>query len=1108
DALALTRALRPLRQTVPSTRARTLDVEATAAASGDTGLLLPILRPAPERRFSVDLLIDTGTTMKVWHRLADELRTLLARHGAFADVRAWALQTDGPEPTLAPFRRSGAQAASTVRRWRQALTDPAGRRAVLVLTDGVGPSWYGTELPAALADWSVRRPVAALQVLPGRLWHRTALRTSAVRARGTQTDRATIEVRSSGPLPGIARGRAGAEDRARIRWLPVLEVSGDWLSPWARLVSGRTTDWLPLRAAALTVVERPSPVGPGDEPSSPAAWIERFEEGYSPEAFRLLRLLAAAPLSLPVMRLVQRTMLPASTPMHLAEVFLSGLLVRRTPIEPGGDPDSVLYDFRDGVRDALLERLSRTESLRVLTQVVDGVSERVAKTFGGVTDFGALLASAGEVGGLDGRELPEGSRAFAEVAWAVIAGVGGDHAEIVEKLTRGRVGEAAPAQPESALEQTEKEPRERRPRLFSRWRRNRGREPEGAMAVGDVGPVELGERVPSRMPPLPPFYIRRDEFSDVLDVILKGNRSGYRRKPLQYGTRCVIEGAQGIGKTALAIDCAQAFARTFTMVRWIRAYNGEVLLEDLTALSDDLGLPSPADRAESRLGPLFDYLRDNPGWLLIYDGVTSEAFVTRPGSAPSFLWLPPYAGSLLITVSEGTPWRNRAHEALETVTVTLGNLSRESAVNYLQGALARYRGELWHDVAELNRLVDVTGTNPRMLTQVASTFETGPWTGSDPVQWMLVGRPEINRFLDSLVWITEADVVIGTGIAVRSDAVLTTVFRPRRGVLCHVHARSGPPLPVRGSWVRSDHPELFMLRVDEGILPAAPLAHPDDRAVAAAWWEKFGKGSATVMMGHAESRAHPPPPGAALIDANGRLRSIAAQSAEGGARIDITSAFVEGFSWQDGLKTETRDREWELTPPDAPQRRPMFYLSCARSHGESLDSVRHFFDDLCDVLLELSSARSAPGYGPGFDFSGGVLPGMRWDGPTQRALAGAQVFVPLYSPQYFKDERCGREWDAFSRRQVREKRSAIVPVFWTPVGPVPPLARNLALRSRSRDYTRRGLMALWESDRVEYYRAVREIAEGIVAVAQATRLSPCEPSLFNGLRNVFEEEQA
>ncbi len=295
--LDLARALRPLRQSGAAPGPAVLDEEATAQATAEAGRLIPVWRPALERRFSVDLVIDTGATMAVWHRLAAELCTLLERHGAFADVRCWSLGTDGPRPRLTRFRRGpGAGLPAPALPWPGPLEDPTGRAILLVLTDGVGPAWYGDALPDFLARVTARRPAAALQVLPRRLWHRTALRTAPVELRVQDPASPVAEVRTTAALP-----HAGA-----ARWLPVLEVDGAWLGPWAELLAGRAGGWSPMLAAPVGGVPRPRRTPASAPPPGPAARVARFRAGCSPAAFRLACHLAAAPLSLPVMRLVLR----------------------------------------------------------------------------------------------------------------------------------------------------------------------------------------------------------------------------------------------------------------------------------------------------------------------------------------------------------------------------------------------------------------------------------------------------------------------------------------------------------------------------------------------------------------------------------------------------------------------------------------------------------------------------------------------------------------------------------------------------------------------------------------------------------------------------------
>ncbi len=452
NALEISRALRPLKREVPRSRDVVLAEDKTAALFGETGLIMPVWNPARERWLQADLVVDTSSSMAIWRRTAMELQVLLEHHGAFRNVRTWAIDGDAAAPCLVPLRkRAGKRAA--IPHSPAELADPAGRRAVLVLTDAVGGAWRDGTMLAHLLTWAQTCPLAIVQVLPRRLWSRTALRISPVTGRNLPTSRPLFRVRGTPRGPAASAVPTAASAVPPAAWVPVLHLSGEWLGPWAAMVAGISEKpasmfAVPLHAhGALTAGEPADGSGLSDSPShgpsaglSAAGKLRAFEEVTSPQALELAGYLAAAPLTLPIMRLVQQAMLPGSGPDHLAEVFLSGLIVR----DGGGcaedDPDDVAYEFRDGVREQLLARITQRDSLRVL-DVLSRVSDSVARRFGNL-DFQALadLASGGQ------DALPPESMPFARIAAEVLRGLGGAYADMARALSDGNVplGDAAP----------------------------------------------------------------------------------------------------------------------------------------------------------------------------------------------------------------------------------------------------------------------------------------------------------------------------------------------------------------------------------------------------------------------------------------------------------------------------------------------------------------------------------------------------------------------------------------------------------------------------------------------------------------------------------------
>ncbi|WP_314221600.1 SAV_2336 N-terminal domain-related protein [Streptomyces zaehneri] len=391
--LALQRALRPLKRTVPSARARLLDERATADRIARLGahpdVWLPVLRPARDRWLRLNLVHDTGPTMPVWRPLIRELLTVLAQSGVFRTVTPHPATPDG-EARRVPHPADG-------------------RTVTLIVSDCMGPQWRpgpaGERWYRTLRHWATRMPLAVVQPLPEHLWTTTALPAepgllfSATRAAPLSALTFTPYDPQTAPRPGAALP------------IPVLEPGAPWLANWAALVAGPGGARTPGAVAWLP----PAPVPPGTagpQAADPAALpaqelVLRFRATASREAFRLAGHLALAVPSVPVMRLVQRAVNRDPRPQHLAEVILSGMLTT-VPGPPGS------YDFRPGVRELLLRTLPRTTRGRtreLLDRIGALIDERAGLTTG---EFRA------ETGGTDSTAV-----AFATVSAETVRRLGG-----------------------------------------------------------------------------------------------------------------------------------------------------------------------------------------------------------------------------------------------------------------------------------------------------------------------------------------------------------------------------------------------------------------------------------------------------------------------------------------------------------------------------------------------------------------------------------------------------------------------------------------------------------------------------------------------------------
>jgi hypothetical protein len=378
NALAVQRALRPLKRRVPSRVDVALDEDATAGqiaedlyhsrldGSAPERPWRLALKPASERWLGLSIVVDAGPAMDVWNPLFWELREAMFRLGAFRDVRIWfvadqhgriGIRAADDSPVLVP----------------ESLIDPTGRLAVFVLSDCSGPHWWDGRMGPVIHRWARYGPTAILQPLAVRLWHRTA----------APVDRGlAILPRPGAPntqLDFVPYDGSGLPRSDHVPAVPVPVVAATqpaWLADWAKMVAGTggardmAVTWLPDEVVALS-----EPVAE-ERAHTIRERVLRFHAAASPGAFELAAHVAVAVPTLPVMRLIQQEILRRPYPDELSEMLLSGLLGADGKVQGS-------YEFVPGARAALLESLTRKQSLATAA-TLQGLSERVRRSQDGV----------------------------------------------------------------------------------------------------------------------------------------------------------------------------------------------------------------------------------------------------------------------------------------------------------------------------------------------------------------------------------------------------------------------------------------------------------------------------------------------------------------------------------------------------------------------------------------------------------------------------------------------------------------------------------------------------------------------------------------------------
>ncbi|MGL5065897.1 MAG: SAV_2336 N-terminal domain-related protein, partial [Microcoleus sp.] len=423
DPLALVRSLRPLMRQVPAGQIEGLDESATARQIAESGIWQPIVKPVLEPWWDVVLVADESASMSIWRQTVLEFRQLLRNYGAFRDVQLWGLygaeeKTKGKRPCLRPG--IGSEALKSAPRQPEEILDPSGRRLIVLISDCVAACWQDEALIEMLGLWSKHSPVAIAQVLPQWLWVRTACRgfePVQLTALESGVSNSQLVVDWSGVWEAESDRKTGV-------CVPIVPLEPDAILTWSQMVMGRSEApgyW--VRSSSI----EPQPSEPTS--LSPQQCVEQFQVMSSPAAQRLMGLVAASPvIALPVIRLIQETMLPESRQMNVAEVLLGGLLEPINPPLPGANPDGVEYRFVDeAIRDLLLAQTPVPDTVSVLSKFV----ERPDRS---LDQFVAELQRPISSEDAEDAELVEKTRCFATVTASVLKRKGGKYREFVRQI--------------------------------------------------------------------------------------------------------------------------------------------------------------------------------------------------------------------------------------------------------------------------------------------------------------------------------------------------------------------------------------------------------------------------------------------------------------------------------------------------------------------------------------------------------------------------------------------------------------------------------------------------------------------------------------------------
>jgi len=466
------RSLESLRRKFPSPTELEFRQHETINRIVEQDIWTPIMKP---RRTSIwldlVLVIEVNNSLAIWQQTVAELRQILKRLGIFRHFETWGLQINlsknqsflewlvrklvvhTPPELLALlmlfYEKEGIQLFRyddpEMRPYRPETIGNYGRETlILLVSDLVSPAWYSREIHTLLQQWSRRGMVNLLQPLPERLWSRTALGqqrplkfSSSIRTAANQklisrfSAKETIISQYKSQVSTQEERASSTQNLPEFK-LPVTSLEPHRLETWSTLIMGMGNN-----QSVGYGVKRPRKSFPNPSclsATSPQERVKRFQTIASPSALKLAELLSAVLVTLPVIRVIQYTMLPELNQSHVAEVLMGGLFEPLTEtMTPHSEPDEIEFHFFPGLREELLSQLTVDE----IASVIERVSAYVAEKMGiSLRDFEARLMSP--------QDQTSQFYPFANVQAQVLQGLGGKYAEFAKALEMGSQEESFP----------------------------------------------------------------------------------------------------------------------------------------------------------------------------------------------------------------------------------------------------------------------------------------------------------------------------------------------------------------------------------------------------------------------------------------------------------------------------------------------------------------------------------------------------------------------------------------------------------------------------------------------------------------------------------------
>ena len=352
------KAFKPLKITNQNRQEKVINEEKTVDFIAQTDIYQIISEYKEKPVFSLSLIIDKHHSMEIFENLIDEFCNAVAHFGIFERVEIFYLDSSKSKSKFFHDKKLYQKVSK-----KQIFTNK--NNLILIISNCISPAWKSNDMYRNIKEWSNKSFCSIVQILPRHMWLLTTL------GQGIQLNWKADKVYPLNKNLYSKKSSFYFANDKNILKIPVVAFEPASFNAWGNVILKKQN----YSISGFAFLEQDLIKQPVKEQTLTAEQkVENFLAQASITAKTLAAYLANLPVSYEVARYIQEIELPDSNLLHLAEVFLGGIIER---VEYEGKTS---FDFYKGVRDKLKHRISPDKAWELFIKISNILSKELGSS--------------------------------------------------------------------------------------------------------------------------------------------------------------------------------------------------------------------------------------------------------------------------------------------------------------------------------------------------------------------------------------------------------------------------------------------------------------------------------------------------------------------------------------------------------------------------------------------------------------------------------------------------------------------------------------------------------------------------------------------------------